>query len=182
MDRDMVGNLALPFISDHAFRDVLSQMKALGIQISSADISHHGHQTGTHGGGGGVDVGDRDTLLKDLAERMADGGEILYNSCLVAAGTEQNANNLALTTLRTAIADKGLKVHAADYATMGYHEDLVYDVFTGNIGSTPRKLDGKFGGYTLVEGGIDKAQDRADAGRQLSAIIGEKKENPESKL
>lgn len=157
-NRDLVGNIALPFVSKEQMSTLLTQMKDLGIELSAVDISHHGCQTGTSGFG----VQDKNGLLQQIVERMSDGGEILYNSCLTGSGTESGANNLALTTLLTAAKDKGLKVHAADQSTIGYHEDTVYDAFSGLISTTPRKLDGVVGGYTIQEGGIEEVQDKTN--------------------
>jgi hypothetical protein len=157
MNRDLVGNIALPFVSKDQMSTLLNQMQELGIELSAVDISHHGSRTGTTGFG----MNDN-ALLEQVVSRMADGGEIVYNSCLTASGTENGGNNLAVQTLLTAAKDKGVKVHAADQSTIGYHEDCVYDAYSRNITNTPRKLDGIVGGYTIQEGSTEQIQDQAN--------------------
>lgn len=173
MNRDLVGNIAVPFVNKDQVDEILKKLEDLNIKLSSVDISLHGYQQGTSE----FSVADKNGLLKNLADRMADGGEILYNSCLTGRGTEEGANNLALNTLITAAKDKGLKVHAADNETIGYQEDTVYDAFSGLIANTPRKLDGKVGGYTIQEGGTEEIVDKSDtSNQQQSAIAKSKKE------
>jgi hypothetical protein len=173
MNRDQVANIAVPFVNKDQVGGILDKMKDLDIKLSSVDISLHGYQQGTSE----FSIADKEGLLKNLADRMSDGGEILYNSCLTGRGTEEGANNLALNTLMTAAKDKGLKVHAADNETIGYQEDTVYDAFSRLIANTPRKLDGIVGGYTIQEGGKEEISNREDTSKkQIAEYIRSKKE------
>ncbi len=175
MNRDLVGNIAVPFVNKDQVDGILKKLEDLNIKLSSVDISLHGYQQGTSE----FSVNDK-MLLTKLADRMADGGEILYNSCLTGRGTEEGANNLALNTLITAAKDKGLKVHAADNETIGYQEDTVYDAFSGLIANTPRKLDGKVGGYTIQEGGTEEILDKSDTSNQQQFAIAKSKKEENS--
>jgi hypothetical protein len=174
MNRDLVGNIAVPFVNKDQVGEILKKMEALGIKLSSIDISLHGYQQGTSE----FSVNDK-MLLTKLADRMADGGEILYNSCLTGRGTEKGDKNLATETLLTAAKDKGLKVHAADNETIGYLEDTVYDAFSGKIANTPRKLDGKVGGYTIQEGGIEEISNKEDTSEQQLLAIAKSQKGQE---
>ncbi|MEY3369639.1 MAG: hypothetical protein RLZZ361_309 [Cyanobacteriota bacterium] len=156
MDRNMVGVFALPFTNDQHLMDFVSKLKDLNVEISALDISHHGSPSGTHGGNGGFDCGDKNTLLKAFIERMKKGGEITYNSCSIGAGTDKNSGNLQLATITTPVEDKGIKVHAADACTIGYQEHFVYDAFSRLVSNTPVKLDGVVGGFTVQEAGVGK--------------------------